>query len=41
VPEELVPGVCGDAWRDALPAPLGSSLEFFNPPARPARAGHR
>jgi hypothetical protein len=39
VPEELVPGVCGDAWRDALPAPLGSSLEFFNPPGAAGPGG--
>jgi hypothetical protein len=38
-PEELVPGVCGDAWRDALPAPLGSSLEFFNPPGAAGPGG--
>lgn len=39
VPDELVPGDCGDAWRDALPAPLGSSLEFFNPPGAAGPGG--
>jgi hypothetical protein len=39
VPEELVPGVCGDACLDALPAPLGSSLEFFNPPGAAGPGG--
>jgi hypothetical protein len=39
VPEELMPGVCGNAWREALPAPLGSSLEFFNPPGAAGPGG--
>jgi hypothetical protein len=39
VPEELVPGADGDACRDAFPAPLGSSLEFFNPPGAAGPGG--
>ena len=39
VPEELVPGVCGDTCLDALPAPLGSSLEFLNPPGAAGPGG--
>jgi hypothetical protein len=39
VPDALVPGVDGAACRDAFPAPLGSSLEFFNPPGAAGPGG--
>lgn len=39
VPEELVPGACGGGCRDAFAAPLGSSLEFFNPPGAAGPGG--
>jgi hypothetical protein len=39
VPEELVPGAEGDACRVAFAAPLGSSLEFFNPPGAAGPGG--
>jgi len=39
VPEELVPGAVGDGCLDAFDAPLGSSLEFFNPPGAAGPGG--